>query len=53
LEDAFWDMLQREAADKGISITALVSEIDRTNKRLNLASAIRLHVLEQALSGRL
>ena len=47
LEDAFWSELAALAKARRLSLSALVKEID--NKRGesgNLASALRLHVLE-------
>jgi len=47
LEDAFWSELIALAEARRLSLSALVAEID--NKRGesgNLASALRLHVLE-------
>lgn len=45
VEDAFWDELAAIAAARGISINALVGEIDH-GRDGNLSSAIRLYVLE-------
>jgi predicted DNA-binding ribbon-helix-helix protein len=47
LEDAFWTALGRIATRRGISVAALVAEIDRGRDGANLSSAIRVHVLEQ------
>jgi predicted DNA-binding ribbon-helix-helix protein len=47
LEDAFWSELTALAEARRLSLSALVAEVD--NKRGesgNLASALRLHVLE-------
>ena len=46
LEDAFWNDLKRFAANCGITINQLVTEIDR-NRTGNLSSAIRIYVLQQ------
>ena len=46
LEDAFWTDLKRFAANYGITINQLVTEIDR-NRSGNLSSAIRIYVLQQ------
>ena len=46
LEDAFWTDLKRFAANCGITINQLVTEIDR-NRTGNLSSAIRIYVLQQ------
>ncbi len=54
LEAAFWDELGAIAARRGISLNALVAEIDRERLRgrelrdaANLSSALRLHVLAE------
>jgi predicted DNA-binding ribbon-helix-helix protein len=44
LEDAFWDALKALAARDGVSLGALISEIDR-GRAGNLSSAVRLYVL--------
>lgn len=47
LEDAFWMELSAIAAERGLSLNALVAEIDRARATPgNLSSALRLHVLE-------
>lgn len=47
LEDAFWEELGRLAHDRGLSLNALVAEIDHARGTAgNLSSALRLHVLE-------
>jgi predicted DNA-binding ribbon-helix-helix protein len=47
LEDAFHAELERIAARRGISVAALVAEIDETRDRAtNLSSALRLFVLD-------
>jgi predicted DNA-binding ribbon-helix-helix protein len=50
LETAFWDALKRLAASRGLSMNALIEEIDQTRSG-NLSSAIRVHVLDRALAG--
>ena len=45
LEDEFWAQLQRIAATRGLSINALVTEIDKARTG-NLSSALRLFVLD-------
>lgn len=50
LESAFWDALRALAAARGLSIAALVAEIDATRGEANLSSALRVHVL-QAFRG--
>ncbi|HYC05595.1 MAG TPA: ribbon-helix-helix domain-containing protein [Azospirillaceae bacterium] len=44
LEEPFWDALKEIAAAKGLSLNALVEEIDRTREG-NLSSAIRVYAL--------
>lgn len=53
LEAAFWDELLAIAARRGVSLNALVADIDRERLQgrdlrdaTNLSSALRLHVLE-------
>ncbi|WP_421997101.1 ribbon-helix-helix domain-containing protein [Reyranella sp.] len=47
LEDAFWDELTAIAGRRGVSLNALVAEIDHgRGERRNLSSALRLHVLD-------
>lgn len=51
LEDAFWAELSQLAEGRGLSLNALVAEIDRARAEGaappgNLSSALRLHVLE-------
>lgn len=45
LEDAFWDELALSARRRGLSVNALIAEIDDA-RETNLSSAIRLYVLE-------
>jgi len=45
LEDAFWDELSDRARSRGISVAALITEIDRTRTG-GLSSAVRLFILE-------
>ena len=45
LEPAFWDELVRLAKRRGLSLNALVAEID-TARTGNLSSALRLYVLQ-------
>ena len=44
LEAAFWSALKEMAAERGISLNALIEEIDR-GRAGNLSSATRLFVL--------
>ena len=54
LEDAFFEALGELARAEGVSLAALVARIDADRPRdANLSSAVRLHVLEAALAGRL
>jgi predicted DNA-binding ribbon-helix-helix protein len=47
LEDAFWNELTALAAVRHLSLSALVAEVDnQRGESGNLASALRLHVLE-------
>ncbi len=48
LEEAFWTALKSIAAQRGVSLNQLITEIDR-ERGGNLSSAIRVFVL---LSGR-
>ena len=45
LEDAFADALREIAAERGVTVSALVSMIDTSRAQSNLSSAIRLFVL--------
>ena len=45
LEPAFWDALKELGAARGLSMAALIAEIDR-DRSGNLSSAIRVHVLD-------
>jgi predicted DNA-binding ribbon-helix-helix protein len=55
LEDAFWTELAFLAHQRGLSLNALIAEIDHARatagKSTNLSSALRLHVLD-VLKGR-
>ena len=44
LEEPFWHHLRASARRRGMSLSSLVAEIDRTRSG-NLSSALRLHVL--------
>ena len=50
VEQPFWDGLRRIARERGVSVNALLGEIDRANAG-NLSSAVRVFVLE-TLAGR-
>ena len=45
LEQPFWDVLAEMAQARGLSLGALVAEIDAGRGTGNLSSALRLHVL--------
>ena len=49
LEDAFWTELSAIAQARGLSLNALVGEIDqaRAARRGNLSSTLRLYVLDE------
>ncbi len=49
LEDAFWLALKDLADGQGLSVNALIGEID-ANRAGNLSSAVRIYVLQQALA---
>ncbi|MCG5243757.1 ribbon-helix-helix domain-containing protein [Azospirillum doebereinerae] len=49
LEEEFWDALKRVAQARGLSVNALIEEIDRARTG-NLSSAIRVHVLNDLLA---
>jgi predicted DNA-binding ribbon-helix-helix protein len=48
LEAPFWDALRALAARRGVSVQALVGEIDAGRGAQNLSSAIRVFVLRAA-----
>ncbi|MGB8180961.1 MAG: ribbon-helix-helix domain-containing protein [Stellaceae bacterium] len=52
LEEPFWHELRALAAKRGLSINALVAEVD-ARRDGNLSSALRLLVLESYRSGEL
>jgi predicted DNA-binding ribbon-helix-helix protein len=51
LEAAFWDALRDLAREKGVSVAALVAEIDQQRGGANLSSALRVRLL-QVFRGR-
>ena len=51
LESEFWDALQKLSSERGKSITALVSDVDRARGERNLSSALRVWVLDQVSRG--
>lgn len=50
LEDIFWDEFRRIADQESKTINGLASEIDEGRGDIGLASALRVYVLERALS---
>jgi predicted DNA-binding ribbon-helix-helix protein len=46
LEEAFWTSMKEISASRGLTLSDLVSEIDKGRKQGNLSSAIRLYVLD-------
>jgi predicted DNA-binding ribbon-helix-helix protein len=46
VEAMFWDELRRVAADRHVSLNALIAEID-SRRTGNLSSAVRVFALEQ------
>ena len=48
LETEFWTVLERDAEDRGKSLSALVAEIDAKRAMRPLASALRVHALAAA-----
>ena len=47
LENEFWDALAEIASERGISISALIAEIDEARGNRGLSAAIRVHVLDR------
>ncbi|HWT31134.1 MAG TPA: ribbon-helix-helix domain-containing protein [Propylenella sp.] len=45
LEDEYWAELKRMAAESGMSLAALIDQIDAGRPSANLSSALRLAVL--------
>ncbi len=50
LEDAFWQEFRRLAAEEGLALNALAERIDEARGEVGLASAIRVHILQRALT---
>ncbi|WP_020176930.1 ribbon-helix-helix domain-containing protein [Methyloferula stellata] len=46
LEEDFWEGLKSIASQRGLSISALVAEIDSERGEANLSSALRVFVLK-------
>lgn len=51
LEEAFWTALGEIARARGLSLAALVAEIDRGRGEANLSSAIRVFTLGAVRNG--
>jgi predicted DNA-binding ribbon-helix-helix protein len=49
LEPEFWAVLEKEARAKKIALAALIARIDANRADRNLASALRVHVLNRVL----
>jgi len=45
LESAFWDALRTHARERGLSVAALVAEVDAARGEANLSSALRVRLL--------
>ena len=45
LEEPFWDALKEIAATEGLTVAALIAQVDSGREATNLSSALRLHVL--------
>ena len=52
LEEPFWRDLKRVATQRGMSLNALIAEVD-SERQGNLSSALRLFVLERYRRGEL
>jgi predicted DNA-binding ribbon-helix-helix protein len=50
LEPEFWAALEELAGKRGLRLTALIEEIDRSREGPNLSSALRVAVLRSANS---
>jgi predicted DNA-binding ribbon-helix-helix protein len=53
LEPAFWDALRTLANERGLSINAIIEEIDRAasaggTRDINLSSAVRVHLFRHS-----
>ena len=53
LEQPFWEELVKIARLRELSLSALITEIDRGRGTANLASALRLHVLAALRAGKI
>lgn len=55
LEDEFWEVLQKIAIEEGLSVAALIRQIDDSiepTQRRNLSSAIRVYILKRLQAAR-
>jgi predicted DNA-binding ribbon-helix-helix protein len=50
LEPEFWDALKRIAQREARTVSGLIGEIDASRGQRNLSSAVRVFVLEHALT---
>ena len=50
LEDAFWSILKEIAQAEDMTLSKMVTELDKTRQHGNLSSAIRLFVLDRVRS---
>lgn len=51
LEEPFWEALRDIAQERGLSVQALIGEIDAGRAEQNLSSAIRVYVLDAVRSA--
>ncbi len=55
LEEEFYEALEQLAAEKGVSLNTLITQIDRERKDKNLSAAVRVYILkilQQKLTGK-
>ena len=51
LEEAFWQRLNQLARERNVSVSELVAHVDEArDPSVNLSSALRVHMLEDALA---
>ena len=53
LEPQFWSALKKLAQARTMSMSSLIGEIDRGRGNVNLSSAVRIFILNEAIEGRL
>lgn len=53
LEPPFWAALKLAAGQRGLSVSSLIATIDGSRGQINLSSAIRIFLLQEAAEGRL